>query len=70
LSDLEIIDAIGGHYPNYIQGTLFISSHTNNERSLKFLKQTPENEGRTDKTQFEPQTSNIKASLLALQTEV
>jgi hypothetical protein len=45
ISELEIIDAICGHYPNYIQRAL-LSANVKTIQSLKLLKQTADNGGR------------------------
>jgi len=37
MSDLEIIDAIGGHYPNYIQRALLSANVKTIQEALSFL---------------------------------
>jgi hypothetical protein len=54
MSELEVIDAVSGHYPNYVQRALVSANVKNSSRSLKLLKQTANNGGRRSKTKFEP----------------
>jgi hypothetical protein len=56
ISELEIIAAIGGHCPNYIQRALLSANVQTIQEALSFLNTG----GRTDKTQLEPRTDNIK----------
>jgi hypothetical protein len=48
MSELEITDAVGGHYPNYIQRALLSANVKTKQEALIFIlrKQTADNGGR------------------------
>jgi len=48
MSELEITDAVGGHYPNYIHSALLSANVKTKQEALVFLlhKQTADNGGR------------------------